>query len=116
MTGARSDVERVLAACDAFALTSRTGLPLVLLEAMATALPVISTAVGGVPDLVSHRATGFLVTAGTDHAPLTRQLDRLSMNGSLSRQIGRAARIAPGRRYGRRAIRAPQIGRTEPAR
>src|ERR1041385_2554089 len=93
MTGARSDVERILAACDVFALTSRTeGLPLVLLEAMATALPVISTAVGGIPDLVQHRVTGFLVPAKGGLGPLTRQLEWLSMDESLSHQIGRAAR------------------------
>jgi len=100
MTGARSDVERVLAACDAFALTSRTeGLPLVLLEAMATALPVISTPVGGIPDLLSHRANGFLLPAGGDRAPLTRQLNWLSMDESLSRQIGRAARYHVVKQY-----------------
>jgi glycosyltransferase involved in cell wall biosynthesis len=92
MLGARDDVEDILAAFDAFALTSRTeGLPLVLLEAMATGLPVISTAVGGIPDLVEHRVTGFLAPAG-ERAPLTRQLDWLSTDGSLSRQIGEAAR------------------------
>jgi len=100
MTGARSDIERVLAACDAFALTSRTeGLPLVLLEAMATALPVISTAVGGIPDLVEHRATGLLVPAKGGREPLTRQLDWLSMDESLSHQIGRAARYHVVKRY-----------------
>lgn len=92
MLGARDDVEDILAAFDAFALTSRTeGLPLVLLEAMATGLPVISTAVGGIPDLVEHRVTGFLAPAG-ERAPLTRQLDWLSTDGTLSRQIGEAAR------------------------
>jgi glycosyltransferase involved in cell wall biosynthesis len=92
MTGPRSDVERVLAAADAFALTSRTeGLPLVLLEAMATALPVIATAVGGIPDLIEPRITGLLVGTG-DRQQLTRQLAWVSTDASSSRRMGQAAR------------------------
>jgi glycosyltransferase involved in cell wall biosynthesis len=92
MLGARDDVENLLAAFDAFALTSITeGLPLVLLEAMATGLPVISTAVGGIPDLIEHRITGLLSPSG-EPEPLTRQLDWLSTDTSLSRQIGEAGR------------------------
>lgn len=99
MTGARPDVERLLAAADAFALTSRTeGLPLVLLEAMATGLPVITSAVGGIPDVVEHRANGLLFEAGSV-APLTRQLEWLSMDGPLSHALGRAARHHVVKRY-----------------
>ncbi|HTM46915.1 MAG TPA: glycosyltransferase, partial [Polyangiaceae bacterium] len=63
LLGARDDVEHILPAFDAFALTSHTeGLPLVVLEAMATGLPVISTAVGGIPDIIQHGVTGLLTT------------------------------------------------------
>ncbi len=73
-TGARQDSEALLAAFDVFALTSNSeGLPLVLLEAMATRLPVVATAVGGVPDLVQHDVTGYLVESG-DWIGLTKQL------------------------------------------
>ena len=92
MMGEREDVESILAACDAFALTSRTeGLPLVLLEAMATRLPVLSTAVGGIPDLVEHGVTGFLSPAG-ERAPLTECLGILSTDGALARKVGEAGR------------------------
>lgn len=60
--GTRNDIDRVLAALDVFALTSLSeGLPNTVLEAMAAGLPVISTDVGGVRELVDHDRTGLLV-------------------------------------------------------
>jgi glycosyltransferase involved in cell wall biosynthesis len=77
-TGARNDAQALLAAFDCFALTSSSeGLPLGLIEAMATRLPVVSTAVGGVPDLVEQGVTGFLVDSG-DQLDLTKRLIWLS--------------------------------------
>ena len=54
--------QRYYAAMDAFASSSRIeGLPLAVLESWAAGLPVVSTAVGGVPKLVKHGETGLLV-------------------------------------------------------
>ncbi len=53
MPGAIADVARLLKAFDLFVLSSRTeGTPIALLEAMAAGVPVVATAVGGVPDVV----------------------------------------------------------------
>ncbi|HEY2405108.1 MAG TPA: glycosyltransferase [Polyangiaceae bacterium] len=99
MTGARKDPENLLAACDAFALTSRSeGLPLVILEAMAMRLPIVSTAVGGVPDVVAPGVTGILVAAG-DRAELTRQLDWLASHASEALAMADVARQAVLDRY-----------------
>ncbi|MEY4374386.1 MAG: hypothetical protein RL760_552, partial [Candidatus Eisenbacteria bacterium] len=63
--GQVDDVGGLLAAADAVLLPSRwEGLPLVLLEAMVRARPVIASAVGGVPDVVEHGVHGTLVPAG----------------------------------------------------
>jgi glycosyltransferase involved in cell wall biosynthesis len=90
--GSRKDPESLLAAFDAFALTSNSeGLPLGLLEAMAVGIPVVATAVGGVPDVVEPGVTGSLVTAG-DRASLAAELARLSTGPADAVEAARAAR------------------------
>jgi glycosyltransferase involved in cell wall biosynthesis len=61
-TGQRTDVPRLLSALDLFVLSTHwEGLPLVILEAMAFGVPVVATAVDGVPEVVHHGKTGLLV-------------------------------------------------------
>jgi len=64
-TGARTDMPRVYPAIDCLVLPSLTeGMPLVVLEAMAHAIPVIASAVGDVPRLLSGGAHGRLLSPG----------------------------------------------------
>jgi len=99
LIGARSDVAPYIAAMDAFVLSSRTeGLPLVLLEAMATGVPVVSTAVGGIPDLIESEVNGLLVPPG-DERELQRQLVLLAHQPTAGLKLGQAGREAVQRRY-----------------
>jgi glycosyltransferase involved in cell wall biosynthesis len=92
LIGARGDVAPYLAAMDAFVLSSRTeGLPLGLLEAMATGLPVVSTRVGGIPDLIRNGDNGMLVPAGDEKA-LLRELVALAGHPTAGLKLGRAGR------------------------
>jgi glycosyltransferase involved in cell wall biosynthesis len=64
-TGLTRDMESVYAATDLLALTSDTeGTPHVLLEAMGSGIPVVSTSVGGVPEFITNEQTGLLVPPG----------------------------------------------------
>jgi len=67
------------------------GLPVVLMEAMAMALPVIATRVGGVAELVEHERSGFLVDAGSVDG-LAAALLRLAREPALRIQLGEAGR------------------------
>jgi glycosyltransferase involved in cell wall biosynthesis len=63
--GYRQDAIRVLAGCDLFALASvYEGLPVALMEALAVGLPIVATAVGGIPGAVREGVEGLLVPAG----------------------------------------------------
>jgi glycosyltransferase involved in cell wall biosynthesis len=90
--GLRTDVHRLLGAADAALLSSVSeGIPLSLIEAMAAGLPVVSTRVGGVPEVVEEGRSGLLVPAGDDDA-LAQRILRLARNPALGQQLGQAGR------------------------
>jgi glycosyltransferase involved in cell wall biosynthesis len=95
--GYQQDVPRWLSALDCFAMSSHTeGLPLVLIEAMASGLPTVCTAVGGIPAAVGD--AGALVEAG-DEAALAAQLASFVADGEAARALGAAGRERVCRRY-----------------
>lgn len=88
--GSRPDVSRLLQAADAFMLSSISeGIPLTLLEAMASGLPCVAPKVGGIPEVVTDEETGLLFGAG-DYAGLAAQLGRLASSPELRRRLGMA--------------------------
>jgi glycosyltransferase involved in cell wall biosynthesis len=90
--GVRADVPAILNASDLFVLSSCwEGNPLSVMEAMAAGLPVVSTAVGGVPELVREGETGLLVPSG-DAAALARALQALVDDPARREAMGKAAR------------------------
>ena len=102
--GSRSDVPDILRASDVFVLSSDyEGNPLSVLEAMAAGLPIISTAVGGVPELVQHGATGLLVPAG-DARALAEAITQLGRDADQRAAMGHAARQTALERFDVRAM------------
>jgi glycosyltransferase involved in cell wall biosynthesis len=98
--GWRADLERLYADFDVVALTSQNeGSPVALIEAMAAARAVVSTSVGGVPDVVTDGVTGRLVPAD-DPATLGAAIDELLASPSLRDRLGHAARTHVLARYG----------------
>jgi sugar transferase (PEP-CTERM/EpsH1 system associated) len=92
LVGVRHDVAPLLRTFDIFCLPSLAeGISNTVLEAMATGLPVVATAVGGNPELVADGETGRLVAAG-DPDPLAAGLRLLIEDDGLRRQWGLAAR------------------------
>lgn len=90
--GFRNDVRDLLSTLDVFVLPSLyEGLPNVILEAMATSLPVVATAVDGSVELVDNGKTGFLVEPKQPQA-LSEAISELLRNESLRKSCGVAGR------------------------
>lgn len=91
-TGHREDVPELMTAMDVCTLASlEESLPLVLLEAMAAGLPVVSTAVGGIPECVLDGQTGLLVPPANSQA-LAEALLQLLTDPVRRQQYGDAGR------------------------
>src|SRR5207253_6549325 len=90
--GFQSDVQLPLDALDVFAMPSRCeALPYALLEAMATELPAVGAAVGGVPEVIVPGQTGFVVPP-RDPDALAASLRTLLKDADLRRWMGAAGR------------------------
>ncbi len=82
------DVAELLSACDLFALASDwEGVPVAVIEAMAARLPVVATAVGGVPELIETGVSGLLVKPGDPDA-LAWAFADLACDPERRRQMG----------------------------
>jgi glycosyltransferase involved in cell wall biosynthesis len=92
MAGHRTDVMRVLDAADVLLHPTREdAFPTTLLEAAAAGVPVVATAVGGVPEIVTPD-TGRLVPAPPQPADVARALGELLGDDALRARMGTAAR------------------------
>jgi glycosyltransferase involved in cell wall biosynthesis len=90
--GWRRDMRRVYADLDVVALTSRNeGSPVALIEALASARPVVSTAVGGVSEVVVDGVTGLTVPSA-DAAAFADAVVRLLRDPQLAQRLGTAGR------------------------
>jgi glycosyltransferase involved in cell wall biosynthesis len=92
-TGITNNVESFLSRADVFVLSSTfEGLPLSILEAYAAGLPVISTNVGGVPDILKDGVNGFLVPSN-DEIAMENALLRIYENPKQRDEMGSINRL-----------------------
>lgn len=90
--GLRSDIPQILNASDVFVLSSDwEGYPLSVLEAMASGLPVISTDVGGVPEIISNKISGLLVKPNNPES-LSKAMVSLYEDSNLRDFMGQKGR------------------------
>ena len=102
--GYRHDTERVLAASDIFCLPSHfEGLPMSVIEAMLTGLPVVATRIGGPREQVVEGETGLLVPPASI-GPLSDALNRLVGDAGLRAAMGRAGQARALALYDERVV------------
>ncbi|MCZ2498222.1 glycosyltransferase [Xylophilus sp. Kf1] len=95
---------RLLLSADAFVLPSRNeNLPMAIIEAMSAALPIVTTRVGGIPEMLVDGQDGFVV-APSDIDALYQALRRVRHDPAAAAAMGRSAE----RRY--RAEFSPEVG------
>ncbi|MFH1173044.1 MAG: glycosyltransferase family 4 protein [bacterium] len=89
--GYREKAVRYLKAFDLFTLPSvKEGLPYAILEAMAAGLPIVASAVGGIPEMIQASQNGLLVKAKNPEL-LSKTIIGLLKNGPLSQKLGQQA-------------------------
>lgn len=92
LLGLRDDIAAVLSDLDTFVMPSRQeGLPMALLEAMASRRPVVASAVGGIPELIQSGVNGLLVPPD-DPTELANAMLRCAEQAQWAGQMGQAGR------------------------
>lgn len=92
--GIRSDVPRLMNVADAYVMSSLwEGMPMVLLEASACELPIVSTDVGGNREVVQHGTSGFLTQASDAGELADRMLEMMKLPEDHRIEMGRQGRL-----------------------
>jgi len=104
VTSWETEIDQALAGLDIVVLTSNNeGTPVSLIEAQAAYLPVVSTNVGGVEDIVIHGETGF-ITEVEDVKTFARYLVNLIEDESLRKKMGKSGYENVIKRYSRQRL------------
>jgi glycosyltransferase involved in cell wall biosynthesis len=104
LPGYRENAWRYLSCCKLFVLSSLTeGLPITLLEAMQTGVPVVATAVGGIPQLIVHDEHGLLVPP-CDTKSLCQSITRIYQHEDLAKGIAQNAKNIVLEKYSSRMM------------
>lgn len=104
LPGERSDVPAIMRGLNAFVLPSLAeGVSNTILEAMATGLPVLATAVGGNAELVQHGQTGLVVPSDDVHA-MAQALCQMALEPRLAVRMGEAGRAAVDAQFSLRSM------------
>ena len=89
--GESSEIESFLEKSSIYVLSSRfEGLPISIIEAMSKGLPIVATAVGGIPEIVKNQKNGLLFQPG-DSDKLSEILNILSLNPEIRQRYGAAS-------------------------
>ena len=99
MPGNIPDAARLLPAFDIFVCSSvKEGFPFMVLEAMQAGLPIVSTNVGGLPEMLNNHKTGLLVNAQSPEE-LTCAINVLINNSELRKKIGLEAKFTVEKKF-----------------
>ncbi len=99
LLGQRSDTPDLLRAADFLLLPStHEGLPIAILEAQATRVPVLAAPTAGIPEVISDGETGFLIAA-TDAEGYAHRMEQLLTNPEIGRRLADAAFQRTTREY-----------------
>jgi glycosyltransferase involved in cell wall biosynthesis len=91
-TGFRNDIRQILSSIDVLMVPSLLeGLPMIILEGMAMAKPIVATNIDGITEQISHEGEGILVPIRKPEA-LAGAVSRIIENDELATALGRAAR------------------------
>jgi glycosyltransferase involved in cell wall biosynthesis len=119
-TRTQDEVAAALAACDVFVLPSivaddgqMEGIPVALMESLASAVPSISTRISGIPELVIPNETGYLVEPA-NAAELADEIERVLGEPQRAAQLARAGRVLSLREFEIRACMRRLVEAVDP--